>query len=1229
MAADRGTLTVWSWNTCKAAVRRQGPAIKKLHGVAREMTLLQEVPRIHRWRGSMAVYANAVASCAALLPPSLGSKVATTFSDSAFMAVVFSDRLMVMSVYLPDSGKTTYLFEQAVESLAACVRLARAQHRVRSLIVMGDWNVRLSSCGGGVMGPHWDDDVPYGERQDITMAFCTEFDLVHAPSQVEGLASDRWTREGWGRPVARAPLDHAFVSRHLEVSRWMPWPAAQWAREKASVWADHRPVMLTVQAEGHSRHVEVAPAISYTGWRLDAPERDMDELYRRLVEWARVFDSDQTRCADGLSRGLLVHCLALPYSTAAQRRAVHVPSPPELREVRRRRLLAPAGSAELQAIKRREKHLVRKWATQRLAVSGGFRRSRARDSWRSLSFIAFAKGEAPTSDRERWRQELRRHWRERFGDALDTADAQEAFRQLIWRSAEGCPPTLDMGEVVAALSMTKPGSAGGLDGPVGDMLLLLPWPVVCLVRRIFNQRMAGEAAGPITPDAWREFLATWIRKDRESDLLTSFRPIVQASVFCKWLERCITGPTPERQLLSRMPMWAFRPGASCDMLVLTVVGAVRSQLQFLAGGAEGEGVADYIYMTMDVEKAFDMMRMGVQHAALEAADLQPERAAALLSCQLGSEVHVRIGDTGVGPEAHSRGKQGGCSTPFAFSATMAMILAPCVERWRARGWGVPVWTLTPQGGGTTHIFNSALFADNVLIAGRPDQVAAMYAELTEELHRHHLRWKPSSLQLLGPSGHVQKLPEAGGHPAKLMEAQQQIPWLGYTLGYSGDWHVCHERAFEAASLAWHANHRQLYNRKISLRVRLKLYSQTAAGILVTRVAQFAITGSVLQRARRWENRCLRALTGLQRPCQTIAEFSQLTRLARKIAQKAGYVDVAELILTRHFNCAARWAEIRGGPEDLALQDFAHIWRAQFCRTRQALQLQGLRRAHAGRPQACWDSMLSDWRPDWEEAVADLRQRKAHCARWVAWGLLRAGLGQPREPAQPVPVARPVTEGDQIQDVPPYEDKFRGRTGVQILCDSLVVVRVVQGRWRPRQPWLMSMASRANRTVGMLDDAGLPPACIREGWWMAHISRTLNGCADRFAKQASTDMSPLKIQIFDREAFQKFQTPAARANLWLITIDGSTSTEGPHGKGPSGACACLWCGVSGGWSLTLVASTSSPWAAAVEAEAAACLMALAVRTVPLQHLMHELLDRCAPHWFTADQFLGAWSHASVA
>ena len=89
------------------------------------------------------------------------------------------------------------------------------------------------------------------------------------------------------------------------------------------------------------------------------------------------------------------------------------------------------------------------------------------------------------------------------------------------------------------------------------------------------------------------------------------------------------------------------------------------------------------------------------------------------------------------------------------------------------------------------------------------------------------------------------------------------------------------------------------------------------------------------------------------------------------------------------------------------------------------------------------------------------QRKEHCAQWVAWGLQRAGLGHLREPALLVPVPRPAIGDDQIQDVLPYEDKFRGRTGIQILGDSLVVARVVQGRWRPRQPWLLSMAATAN------------------------------------------------------------------------------------------------------------------------------------------------------------------------
>ena len=93
------------------------------------------------------------------------------------------------------------------------------------------------------------------------------------------------------------------------------------------------------------------------------------------------------------------------------------------------------------------------------------------------------------------------------------------------------------------------------------MLHVLPWQAVTLLYGLVCLHFHSMGSRDDNDvDAWREHSATWIQKDRESELLTSFRPIVQSSVFCKWLERICLGPRPERALLPRFPLWGFRPG---------------------------------------------------------------------------------------------------------------------------------------------------------------------------------------------------------------------------------------------------------------------------------------------------------------------------------------------------------------------------------------------------------------------------------------------------------------------------------------------------------------------------------------------------------------------------------------------------------------------------------------------------------------------------------------------
>ena len=89
----------------------------------------------------------------------------------------------------------------------------------------------------------------------------------------------------------------------------------------------------------------------------------------------------------------------------------------------------------------------------------------------------------------------------------------------------------------------------------------------------------------------------------------------------------------------------------------------------------GQGDDPPYLLFIDVEKAFDNMMLQHQLRSLLSAGLEPSRVASYLGEQLRSGVWVRLGDVQAGPLPHSRGKQGGCGTPFAFNAMVTDALA--------------------------------------------------------------------------------------------------------------------------------------------------------------------------------------------------------------------------------------------------------------------------------------------------------------------------------------------------------------------------------------------------------------------------------------------------------------------------------------------------------------------------------------------------------------------------
>ena len=405
--------------------------------------------------------------------------------------------------------------------------------------------------------------------------------------------------------------------------------------------------------------------------------------------------------------------------------------------------------------------------------------------------------------------------------------------------------------------------------------------------------------------------------------------------------------------------------------------------------SQGQGDDPPFVLFIDVEKAFDKMLLEHQRRSLLQADLAPARVAAYLSEQLHSKVWARLGDVQSGPLAHSRGKQGGCGTPFSFNAMMTAALSKSFASWERRGFGIP---LPASPARPASRFVAGVFADNLVLAGTYSQVVAMYLEATSAIAAMSLCWKPTSYCALGPSGARVVLPAAPGHAARTVACLQEVPWLGFHLAYACDWHQATAKAFEAANHAWHANRKVLYSRRLSLRCRLQVFSQTVVSVLLSRLVLLPLTARIVQRVRRFESRFLRALTGWQRASYSVPQYAEYTRKARKVAASCGHVDVTTAFLTRVFDTAGRWARIPCDVPDLALRSFAHAWDTALCGTWSFLRGHGVVRARLGRPLSGWDRLLDSWSGQrwrtWAQHYASWSDFRNH---WLTWAARHCGF----------------------------------------------------------------------------------------------------------------------------------------------------------------------------------------------------------------------------------------------
>eukprot|EP00973_Karenia_brevis_P013039 1770684-Karenia_brevis.AAC.1 len=158
---------------------------------------------------------------------------------------------------------------------------------------------------------------------------------------------------------------------------------------------------------------------------------------------------------------------------------------------------------------------------------------------------------------------------------------------------------------------------------------------------------------------------------------------------------------------------------------------------------EWAGEVELHVLSTDVLSAFDNLHPNVMVEAMTFWGVHPLIAAALLNEMLWTSCKVTLeGVTIVDAVKFNRAiRQGGVEAPWLFNLTMRMLIASCMPRWKDQAYGINL----PGIGLTSH----ALWADNVyLLAKSRREATDMFTQLTEQLMRRGMSWKPQSLQIL-------------------------------------------------------------------------------------------------------------------------------------------------------------------------------------------------------------------------------------------------------------------------------------------------------------------------------------------------------------------------------------------------------------------------------------------------------------------------------------------------
>ena len=219
-------------------------------------------------------------------------------------------------------------------------------------------------------------------------------------------------------------------------------------------------------------------------------------------------------------------------------------------------------------------------------------------------------------------------------------------------------PQLCMHHLLKAKSKLLKNRAGGEDDLVAEMLSHLPWCVLLLMLRTFQDRMQGNSAE--TLNKWQCVTLMFIAKVSTPSEMSHWRGISLLSVMSKLdVENMACG---------------FVPGHRAE----EVTEGIRA---IVARSAEwGQHAPVYVW-SGDVLTAFDLLSHDLIESAMRFHSIHPGLMATYFAELTGLEATASLQEvaTAVPFPFNRSGRQGGVETPWIWNMVMAMILYPLRE----------------------------------------------------------------------------------------------------------------------------------------------------------------------------------------------------------------------------------------------------------------------------------------------------------------------------------------------------------------------------------------------------------------------------------------------------------------------------------------------------------------------------------------------------------------------